>query len=284
MTIATPTAQNSVDTSSNSTSSHLPPDAIISKDASPSIAEAAPGSPLARAILESYGKEILNSASDEFLDLAVGLRLQTISARELVKLLAKAKRLGYQETDIIDDEDVRHVQGANAGSWSKAIGIGTPKPRATIASQCRALSTAPTQTPSLEEPRTPNRTNTAQVSREEPLSANASSEKAGGIRSIQGATGFQDRVSTAARAAGKQGKREHSKTGSVARVAAPVGKSSSVLKRTRTQDVGGGVQSRRPRKLVRTSAGKSSPSISSQPLEVVVITDSEPESEDDDDH
>lgn len=69
-----------------------------------SIGKAATGSPLVCAILESYGKEILESASDQFLDLAVGVRLQTISARELVKLLAKANRLGYQETDIVDDE------------------------------------------------------------------------------------------------------------------------------------------------------------------------------------
>ena len=61
-------------------------------------------------------------------------------------------------------------------------------------------------------------------------------------------------------------------------------RSSSVLKRTRAQDVRSRVQSRRPRKLVRTSAGKPSPSISRQPLEVVVISKSEPESEDDDDH
>jgi hypothetical protein len=33
-------------------------------------------------ILESYGKEILESASEQFLDLAVEVRLQTISARE----------------------------------------------------------------------------------------------------------------------------------------------------------------------------------------------------------
>ena len=37
------------------------------------------------------------------------------------------------------------------------------------------------------------------------------------------------------------------------------------------------------RKLVRTSAGKSSPLISAKPLEVVVVYDPEPESEGDDD-
>lgn len=58
-----------------------------------------------------------------------------------MKLLAKAKRLGYQEMDIIDDEDgVRPVQEANAGSPSKPNGIETPKPQATIAGQRRPLS------------------------------------------------------------------------------------------------------------------------------------------------
>merc|ERR1711964_586497 len=86
----------------------------------PSVGKAATGSPLVRAILESYGKEILESASEQFLDLAVEVRLQTISARQLVKLLANANRLGYQETDIVDDENgARPVQGGNANSRSK---------------------------------------------------------------------------------------------------------------------------------------------------------------------
>ena len=162
--IATPAAQSSVDNLSSSTWPRSPPDAIISKDTAPSIGKASTGSPLLCAILESYGKEILESASDQFLDLAVRVRLQTISARELVKLLAEAKRLGYQETDIIDDEDgACPVQEANAGSPSKPNGIETPKPRAAIASQRRPLSTASTQPPLLEESRPPNCTNTAQV-------------------------------------------------------------------------------------------------------------------------
>jgi hypothetical protein len=150
--IATPAAQSSVDNSSSSTWPRPPPDAIISKDTAPSIGKAATGSPLVRSILNAYSKEILKSASDQFLNLAVRVRLQTISARELVKLLAKAKRLGYQKTDIIDDEDgVRPVQKANTGSPSKPNGIETPKPWATVADQRRPLSTASTQPPPLEE-------------------------------------------------------------------------------------------------------------------------------------
>ena len=55
--------------------------------------------------------------------------------------------------------------------------------------------------------------------------------------------GIQDVVSTAARTAGKQGDRECSKTGSEARVATHIERSSSVLKRTRAQDERGGVES-----------------------------------------
>ncbi|KAF8851600.1 hypothetical protein BDZ45DRAFT_766228 [Acephala macrosclerotiorum] len=108
---------------------------------------------------------------------------------------------------------------------------------------------------SLEKSRAPNRTNTAQVLRDEPLSADAHlnapdaqraapSGKEGGrsIQSIQGVAGMQDEVSTAAGSAGKQGQRGCSRTGSGPRVAAHVARSRNVLKRTRAQDMGGGVQ------------------------------------------
>jgi hypothetical protein len=101
-----------------------------------------------RAILESYSKEILDSASDQFLDLVVGVRLQIISARELVKLLPKAKRLGYQKTGIIEDEDGVHpIQEANEPTRLKPNGIENPKPRASIAGKRRSLSMASTQPP-----------------------------------------------------------------------------------------------------------------------------------------
>ena len=67
MKIAAPTAQSSLDTCSSSAWPHPPTDDIISKNASPSIGKATAGSPLVRAILESYGKEILESATDHFL-------------------------------------------------------------------------------------------------------------------------------------------------------------------------------------------------------------------------
>jgi hypothetical protein len=272
-------------------SSHATSDAVTA----PSIGNAATGSLLVRSILESYGKEILESASEQFLDLAVEVRLQTISARELVKLLAKANRLGYEETDTVDDENgAPPVQGGNANSRSKPDAIGTPKPPGAIAGQCRAHSTAPSQPLSLENPRAPNHTNTAEALRDGPLPANAhlnaqraapsGKERGFSIQRIQRVTVVQDEASTAAGTARKQRQGEFSGTGSGPRVAARVARPPNVLKRGRAQDLGGEVQSQRPRKLVRASAGKLSLSIPAQPLELVVISDSEPEPEGNDDH
>ncbi|KAH9203979.1 hypothetical protein DL95DRAFT_398890 [Leptodontidium sp. 2 PMI_412] len=258
----------------------------------PSIGKAATGSPLVRTILEAYGKEILESASEQFLDLAVEVRLQTISARELVKLLAKANQLRCEETDIIDDENGAHpVQGGNANSRSKPDAIGIPKPPGAIAGQCRPHSASSSQPLSLKKTRAPNHTNTAQVLRDEPLSANthltaqraAPSAKEGGysIQSIQGVAGIHDEVPTAAGTAKKLGQ---TMTGSGSPVVARVARSRNASKRGLAQDTRAEVQSQRPRKLVRPSAGKSSLSISAQPLELVVISDSEPEFEDNGDH
>jgi hypothetical protein len=104
-------AQSSIVPHSSSTSSFTISDTVTLKGASLSIGKAATGSPLVRAILESYGREILESASDEFLDLAVGVRLQTIDARELVKLLAKAK--GLSAPQVLSTQDA--VASFNGG-------------------------------------------------------------------------------------------------------------------------------------------------------------------------
>ncbi|KAH7379008.1 hypothetical protein BKA64DRAFT_687098 [Cadophora sp. MPI-SDFR-AT-0126] len=258
----------------------------------PSIGKAATGSPLVRTILEAYGKEILESASEQFLDLAIEVRLQTISARELGKLLAKANRLGDQETDTVDDKNgTPPVQGGNANSRSKPGAIGTPKPPGAIAGQRGPHSATSSQPLSLKKARAPNHTNTAQVLRDEPLSANthltaqraAPSAKEGGysIQSIQGVADIYDEVSTAAGTAKNQGQ---TMTGSGSRVVARVARSRNAPKRGLAQDTRGGVQSQRPRKLVRGSAGQSSLSISAQPPQLVVISDSEPEFEDTGDH
>ena len=103
MNISTPTALGFYQTSSNSTHPSSS-EAINSKDAPAVIESTANDLSLWRTILNIHGKEILECATNQFLDLAMVLRLETISARDLVHLLAKAGRLGYRETDVIEDD------------------------------------------------------------------------------------------------------------------------------------------------------------------------------------
>lgn len=139
-----------------------------------------------------------------------------------------------------------------------------------------------------------------QIRRDESLLMNAhlnapdvhktiTSEKEGGysILNIQGVVGIQGRMSTAIGVARKRGQRRCSRIGSGPRVGAHVEKSSNVLKQTRTQltqDVRGGVHSRHPKNPLQTSAGKPSSSTPAQLPETVVIDDSEPGPQDDDDN
>ena len=291
MKIATSTAQSSVDTSWSSTWPPPPPDTIISKDASPSIEKATTGSPLVRAILESYGKEILESASDQFLDLAVGARLQTISVRELVKLLAKAKRLGYQETDIIDDDETAYQ--AHEGSRSRLDAIGAPKPPGEKIGQVRSDSTTSPQPSTFEEFREPKRLKTIQAHERESVAVNKPSntraprpgpplekQDTSSSEEIRGRVGMQEQKPTSARAAGKHLQRPGTTIGTNPGVGAPVSQSSNVLKRpcsqpeVRTQS--------QHRKLVRSSAAKRSRRTPAEHIDLVVISDSELESDDDD--
>ena len=258
----------------------------------PSVGTAATGSLLVRTILEAYGKEILESASEQFLDLALEVRLQTISPRELAKLLAKANRLGHQENDTADDEHgASTVQGGNENLRSKLDVVGTPKPRGAIAGERGPHYATPSQPLFLKKARVPNHTKAAQVLQDEDISANThlpaqkaapSAKEAGDShQSIQGVASIPDEVPAAAGPAKKRGQ---TMTGSGSRVVACVAKSRNASKRGLAQDTRGGVQNQRPRKLFRASTGKSSLSISAQPLQVVVISDTEPELEDNSNH
>lgn len=97
MDIAMPSALNSVDSAN-------PSRAAVFKGAAPSTGRAEDLS-LWRQILDTHGSQILGYASSEFLDLAVARRLQTIGSRGLVNVLAKAGRLGFNETDVISDNE-----------------------------------------------------------------------------------------------------------------------------------------------------------------------------------
>lgn len=60
-------------------------------------------------ILEEAQERILEVASEhykEFLDQAMTIRLESISAKDLVAVLAKARRLGYDEMDLVEAEEM----------------------------------------------------------------------------------------------------------------------------------------------------------------------------------
>ncbi|OTA64651.1 hypothetical protein K449DRAFT_273051 [Hypoxylon sp. EC38] len=54
--------------------------------------------------LDELADEILAKASDYFLDQALEKRLRTIDARSLINALARAERLGYESSDILEDQ------------------------------------------------------------------------------------------------------------------------------------------------------------------------------------
>jgi hypothetical protein len=61
-----------------------------------------------RKALDEQADKLLAAASDDFLDRALALRLKSIKGKELVKMLARAGRLGYSETDMVDADEVVH--------------------------------------------------------------------------------------------------------------------------------------------------------------------------------
>jgi hypothetical protein len=84
--------------------------------------------------IEDYGDRFLEAADDEFLDQALELRLPSIDADKLVALLAKAKRLGYDEQDVVDEEeDVVPAQNGPVEDSKPAIEkMLNPEPRESI--------------------------------------------------------------------------------------------------------------------------------------------------------
>ncbi|KFZ11118.1 hypothetical protein V501_04897 [Pseudogymnoascus sp. VKM F-4519 (FW-2642)] len=73
-------------------------------------------------ILEDEQERILEVASEHykaFLDQAMAMRLESISAKDLVAVLAKARRLGYDEMDLVEaDEMVMPAERAEANEPS----------------------------------------------------------------------------------------------------------------------------------------------------------------------
>ncbi|KAI1768326.1 hypothetical protein GGR53DRAFT_462579 [Hypoxylon sp. FL1150] len=58
---------------------------------------------LSTADVNEIADAILEKADDQFLDKALEKRLKTIDARSLINALARAERLGYEDSDIVED-------------------------------------------------------------------------------------------------------------------------------------------------------------------------------------
>jgi hypothetical protein len=235
---------------------------------------AANGPSLWRTILDTHGREILECASDQFLDLAIALRLETISARDLVELLAKAGRLGYMETDIIESDAVdplaREADKGLDASFSSTLptertGQGcsdsTPSLQPSLVEASRKLKRRKTDERESLHIKELSHTTAHPV-----RLSSASPGKYGGNSVMQRSGGVKTqklRLTSAVRSGNSQ-------PGS-AGVKDADPRSGNAIKRPDIQ-----------RGPALASDAKQSQGISAQHIELVVITDSEPESSEDD--
>ncbi|KAI1345257.1 hypothetical protein F5Y15DRAFT_365384 [Xylariaceae sp. FL0016] len=58
--------------------------------------------------LDHVADDILGKCSDSFLDKALEKRLKTIDARSLINALARAERLGYESSDVLEEQEQEH--------------------------------------------------------------------------------------------------------------------------------------------------------------------------------
>lgn len=129
MSISKLTTQSSVEISSSLT----PPSSINSntpEETALRTRNTTDGLSLWYSILDAYSKEILDCASNQFLDLVIARRLDTISTRDLVCLLLKARRLGYKGADVAKGKRLgplpyRADEGLSASFASTLPGEGT---------------------------------------------------------------------------------------------------------------------------------------------------------------
>ncbi|KAI1435308.1 hypothetical protein GGR50DRAFT_336026 [Xylaria sp. CBS 124048] len=64
---------------------------------------------LKQADIDAIAATILEKCSDEFLDKALAKRLGTIDGRSLINALARAGRLGYDQSDVLEEDDKERV-------------------------------------------------------------------------------------------------------------------------------------------------------------------------------
>ncbi|KAI1083141.1 hypothetical protein F5B20DRAFT_528719 [Whalleya microplaca] len=92
--------------------------------------------------LDELVDNILGRASDDFLDRAMEKRLRTIDARSLINALARAERLGYENSDVLDDH-------------REKVAAAVPPMRPEHPTQHQQYQHRPTQPPSQARPERP---------------------------------------------------------------------------------------------------------------------------------
>ncbi|KAI0596411.1 hypothetical protein F4775DRAFT_564448 [Biscogniauxia sp. FL1348] len=91
---------------------------------------------------------ILERCSDAFLDKAMDKRLKTVDARSLINALARAERLGYENSDVIEDYKEKVVTANPAPVPAPAV-----PPRLAIPTQSHVRQPPPPLPPSSASPR-----------------------------------------------------------------------------------------------------------------------------------
>lgn len=93
--------------------------------------------------LDEIASAILEKCSDKFLDRALEKRLNTIEARSLINALARAERLGYESSDVVEDRRGEIVSTTE----TNGSGATLVKPFASTQPQPRPAVPAPTSLP-----------------------------------------------------------------------------------------------------------------------------------------
>lgn len=235
----------------HTSSSPAPPssgETIIAKVTARPVRGATSGPSPWRPILDAYGREILECASDQFLDLATAQRLETINKRDLVSLLARAGRLGYMETDFVEDNAVYpriheahkgaqpHVNVSPASMVSdERIGQGhsdsTASPQPYLCEASREPKRRKTDERAL---RVDDRSRTrAQPTRPgpDPLEKQGSNS----VKRRRGGARIRGQRLTSATASGKSGRGRDTKVGTPVQVKVPAPGSSNSLERRHIQ-------------------------------------------------
>ncbi|KAI1323334.1 hypothetical protein F5Y16DRAFT_347201 [Xylariaceae sp. FL0255] len=88
--------------------------------------------------IDAIGDALIAKASDQFLDMVLEHRLKTIDARSLINALARAERLGYENSDIIEDNRERAAPIMSTAPPPPPIPTQPPPPPVSVQSQAQS--------------------------------------------------------------------------------------------------------------------------------------------------